>query len=169
MVYPQIETPAPARPMDTYSVSTPYGVVTISEGGRKVSFELYSDVRQSRHNTALFAYLQQLKKQGVSQFNVSHLNVPGRDRSLSLRRGKAVLDLVYVQRGKTYECELKTNREVGLDLTAIQLKEFAKYCQHLVLLVPRGSMEEMATILHMINLEQHITIQAYDSFNGDED
>lgn len=169
MEFPHIETPAPARPMDTYAISTPYGVVTISDGGRKVSFELYSDVRQSRHNTALFAYLQHLKKLGVTQFNVSHLNVPGRDRSLALRRGKAMLDLVYQFRGKTYECELKTNREVGLDLTAIQLKEFVKYCQHLVLLVPRGSMEEMTTILNMINLEHRITIQPYDSFNGEED
>jgi hypothetical protein len=154
--------------MDTYTVSTPYGTVTISEGGRKVSFELYSDIRQSRHNTALFAYLQRLIKQGVTQYNTDHLNLSGRDRSLTLRRGKAKLDLVYSYKGKTYECELKTNREIGLDITAQQLKEFVKYCQHLVLLVPRGSMEEMATILHMINLDHQIAIQPYDMLE-DED
>ncbi len=168
MVYPEIETPAPQRPMDTYTVSTPYGTVTISDGGRKITFELYSDIHQSRHNTALFGYLQQLKKQGVTQYNTSHLNLIGRDRSLPLKRGKARLDLVYVQNGKTYECELKTNREVGLDITAIQLKELAKYCEHLIVLVPRGSMEEMATILHMINLDHRIAIQPYDSTEDEE-
>ncbi len=151
--------------MDTYTVSTPYGTVTISDGGRTVTFELYSDIRQSRHNTALFAYLQHLKKLGVTQYNTDHLNVPGRDKRLSLTRGKAKLDLVYLQAGKTYECELKTSREIGLDLTAIQLKEFAKYCEHLILLVPRGCMEETATTLNMINLAHCIAIQPYDDFD----
>jgi len=167
-MYPEIETPTPARPMDTYTVSTPYGTVTISDGGRKVTFELYSDIRQSRHNTALFAYLQQLKKQGVTQFNTDHLNLAGRDRTLSLTRGKAKLDLVYQLRGKTYECELKTSREIGLDLTAIQLKEFVKHCEHLIVLVPRGCLEEMATILHMINLDHHIAVQPYDAIEDEE-
>jgi len=154
--------------MDTYTVSTPYGTVTISDGGRKVTFELYSDIRQSRHNTALFAYLQQLKKQGVTRYNTDHLNLAGRDKSLSLTRGKAKLDLVYEQRGKIYECELKTSREIGLDLTARQLMEFAKYCERLIVLVPRGCIEEMATILHMINLDHRITIAPYDSFEDEE-
>ncbi|MBA7610689.1 hypothetical protein ES703_17901 [subsurface metagenome] len=167
-MYPQIETPMPHRAMDTYTVSTPYGTVTISEGGRKVTFELYSDIRQSRHNTALFAYLQQLKKRGVTQFNTDHLNLAGRDKTLSLTRGKAKLDLVYVQSGKTYECELKTNREVGLDLTAQQITELAKYCEHLIVLVPRGSMEDMATILHMINLDHRIAVQPYDELEDEE-
>lgn len=167
-MYPQIETPTPRRPMDTYTVSTPYGTVTISDGGRTVTFELYSDIRQSRHNTALFAYLQHLKKQGITQYNTDHLNVPGRDKRLSLTRGKAKLDLVYLQAGKTYECELKTSREIGLDLTAIQLKEFAKYCEHLIVLVPRGCIEEMSTILHMINLDHRITIQPYDDFDRED-
>ena len=167
-MYNQMEKATPQRPMDTYTVSTPYGTVTISDGGRKVTFELYSDIHQSRHNTALFGYLQQLKKQGVTQYNTSHLNLVGRDRTLSLKRGKAKLDLVYVQRGKTYECELKTNREIGLDITAQQLTELAKYCEHLIVLVPRGSMEEMSTILNMINLDHKVAIQPYDSYEDEE-
>jgi len=168
MVYQQIETPMPARPMDTYTVSTPYGIVTISDGGRTVTFELYSDIRQSRHNTALFTYVQHLLKTGLTRFNTDHLKVPGRDRTLSLTRGKAKLDLAYIKNGKLYECELKTSREIGLDLTAIQLKEFVKYCERLILLVPRGCIEEMSTILHMINLDRQIAIQPYDSLE-DED
>lgn len=166
-MYPEIQTPAPARPMDTYTVSTPYGIVTITEGGRKVSFELYSDIRQSGHSKALFVYLERLKKQGVTRFNTDHLNIIGRDKSLALRRGKAKLDLVYLYNEKLYECELKTNREIGLDITAIQLKELVKYTERLILLVPRGSIEEMNTILGMINLKRHISIQPYDSLDGD--
>lgn len=168
MVYTEIQTPAPTRAMDTYTVSTPYGTVTISEGGRKVTFELYSDIHQSRHNQALFTYLEHLKKQGVTNYNTDHLNILGRDKSLSLRRGKAKLDLVYRHQGKLHECELKTNREVGLDLTAVQLKELVKYCEHLTVLVPRGSTEDMQTILTMLNLDHQIAIQPYDSFEDDD-
>ncbi|GAI71583.1 unnamed protein product [marine sediment metagenome] len=69
----QMEQPAPGRPMDTYTVSTPFGTVIISNGGRNVAFELYSDIRQSRHNQALFTYIQHLQKQGVTQFNNDHI------------------------------------------------------------------------------------------------
>jgi len=167
-MYNRIEKAAPNRPMDTYTVSTPFGTVIITDGGRKVAFELYSDIRQSRHNQALFGYLLQLQKQGVTQFNIDHIAVEGRDRRLSLIRGKSRLDLVYLLNGKTYECELKTSREVGLDLTAQQLKELVKHCEHLTVLVPRGCIEEMNTILHMINLDGHVTIQPYDGFDTEE-
>jgi len=167
-MYDHIETPTPARPMDTYSVSTPYGIVVISDGGRRIAFELYSDVRQSRHNAALFTYVQQLKKRGVTRFNTDHLHLTGRDRTLALTRGKAKLDLVYEFKGKIYECELKTNREIGLDITAQQLTEMAKHCTRFIVLVPRGSMEDMATILHMINLDQHVAIEPYDAVEGEE-
>jgi len=162
-MYNQMEKPAPARPMDTYTISTPFGTVIISDGGRRVAFELYSDIRQSRHNQALFTYIQQLGKRGVTQFNTDHITIAGRDKRLSLTRGKAKLDLVYVHEGRTYECELKTSREIGLDITAQQLREFAKHCERLIVLVPRGCIEEMSTILHLINLNQHITIEPYDS------
>jgi len=167
-MYQQIEKAAPQRPMDTYTVSTPFGTVIISDGGRKVSFELYSDIRQSRHNQALFTYIQQLQKRGVTQFNTDHIAIAGRDRRLSLNRGKARLDLVYIYEGKTYECELKTSREIGLDLTAQQLREFVKHCERLIVLVPRGCTEEMATILTIINLRQAVTIQPYNGFEDEE-
>lgn len=164
----QVRLDQPHAPMDAYSLSTPFGTVTISEGGRRVTFDLYSDVRQSRHNVALFGYIQQLKKMGVTQFNTDHIQVVGRDRRLSLNRGKAKLDLVYYWRGKIYECELKTNREIGLDITARQLTEFAKHCENLILLVPRGSLEEAATIVNLINLDHHLTIVPYDSSEAEE-
>ena len=167
-MYNQMERAAPGRPMDTYTVSTPFGTVIISEGGRKVAFELYSDIKQSRHNQALFTYLQQLQKRGITQFNTDHITIAGRDKRLSLTRGNARLDLVYIHQGKTHECELKTSREIGLDITAQQLRELAKHCEHLIVLVPRGKMEEMSTILHMINLDRHITIEAYDNSDNED-
>ena len=167
-MYNQMQKPAPARPMDTYTVSTPFGTVIISDGGRKVAFELYSDIRQSRHNTALFTYIQQLQKRGMTQFNTDHISIAGRDRRYSLARGKAKLDLVYVSNGTTHECELKTSREIGLDITAQQLTELAKHCEHLIVLVPRGCIDEMKTILEMINLATFITITPYDSSEDEE-
>jgi len=167
-MYEQIEKEAPRRPMDTYTVSTPFGTVIISDGGRKVAFELYSDIRQSRHNQALFTYIQRLQKRGVTQFNTDHISIAGRDKRLTLTRGKSKLDLVYVHNGKTYECELKTSREIGLDITANQLREFARHCEHLIVLVPRGCTEDMAAILQIINLDSRISIQPYDALE-DED
>lgn len=165
----EISLEAPHAAMDSYSISTPFGTVTISQGGRRITFDLYSDVRQSRHNVALFVYVQQLRKQGVTQFNTDHIKIVGRDRLLPLARGKAKLDLVYYWKGKLYECELKTSREIGLDITAVQLTEFAKYCENLVLLVPRGCLEDAATITNMINLDHRLTIVPYDAFEDEEE
>lgn len=159
-----ISEEVPHAAMDTYQLSTPYGTVTISEEGRRVTFDLYSDIRQSQHEIALFAYLQKLKKMGVTQYNTDHIRVIGRDRTLSLTRGKTKLDLVYMWRGKIHECELKTSREIGLDRTAQQLMEMAKHSENLILLVPRGCLEEAATILAMINLDHHVTIAPYDAY-----
>lgn len=162
MSYDAITYKQPGRRGDTYAVSTPYGVVYISDSGRKITFQLHDDVRESIHNKALFSYVQQLRSRGILKFNVAHLDLPGLDKTLDLHRGKAILDLAYEHRGKLYECELKTNREIGLDRTIEQLTEFTKYCHNLILLVPRGSMEEMRTILTMVNLVDRITIDCYD-------
>lgn len=159
----------PTRFTDTYSLATPYGTVTVSQGGRQVTFELYSDVRQSMHNSALFAYLQHLRQHGVNRFNTDHIHINGRDRTLALDRGKAKLDLVYEERGKLIECELKTRRELGLETTAQQLQEFVRRCERLHLLVPRGCLDEAATILGMLNIDQKITIEQYDFLIEEED
>ena len=146
---------------DTYAVSTPFGVVYIADSGRKITFQLHDDVRESSHTKALFGYVQQLRKRGIVKYNVAHLDLPGLDKSLNLRRGKAILDLVYEHRGKLYECELKTHREIGLDRTAQHLTELARHSQNLIVLVPRGGMEEMTTILTMINLRDRIAVDSY--------
>src|SRR3972149_10025276 len=161
--------PEPEKgPQDTYSLATPYGIVTISNGGRRVEFELFSDVKQSVHNTALFGYLQRLRQCGITRYNSDHVYIRGRDRTLDLTRGKARLDLAYEDKGRIMECELKTRRELGLETTAIQLKEFVKHCEHLQLLVPRGCLEEAATILGMLNMDSRVTIVPYDYVEGSD-
>jgi len=162
-----IQTPGEA--MDETAISTPFGTVVISKGGRQITFNLYSDVRQSRHNVALFGYVQRLVKGGITRFNTDHIKVVGRDRTLSLARGKAKLDLVYLRKGKVYECELKTSREIGLDVTAIQLTELCRHVDDLILLVPRGCLEEADAITKLINIRHQVTIEAYDDEGEDED
>jgi hypothetical protein len=162
-----IETPHAA--MDEYSISTPFGTITLSNGGRSVQYELYSDIRQSTHNVALFKYVQTLMKQGVTRFNTDHIRIVGRDRSLSLTRGKAKLDLVYFKKDRFVECELKTSREIGLDVTHRQLVELCHHVDRLTLLVPRGRLEEATTIVGLIQLSHKITIVAYDDVDEDEE
>lgn len=168
MVYDEIKFNQRGRRGDTTAVSTPYGVVYIEESGRKITFQLHEDVRESQHSRALFGYVQSLRKRNILKYNVAHLDLPGLDRTLDLKRGKAILDLAYEHRGRLYECELKTHREIGLDRTATQLTELSRYCQNLVVLVPRGAQEEMATILHMINLADRITLDCYDGYEDEE-
>lgn len=161
-------TPQLQKPQEAYTLSTPYGLVTIADNGRKVIFELHSDIRQSIHNTALFNYVQRLKLQGVTRWNTDHLHITGADRTMNLNRGKAKLDLVYEHRGKIIDCELKTTREIGLEVTARQLTELVKHCQPLHLLVPRGCLQDAASILTMLNIDRKVTIEAYDSLESDD-
>ncbi|MDD5488951.1 MAG: hypothetical protein PHH49_08365 [Candidatus Omnitrophica bacterium] len=154
---------------DTYTLSTPYGIVSVSQAGRRISFELFTDVRESMHHKALFHYCQSLKKRGITRYNVAHLHLPDTDRSINLKRGSAYLDLAYYHRGILFECELKTNREIGLDRTASQLKELSKHCENLRVLVPTGSMADMATILHMIHLDQKISVDTYEYTDEEPD
>lgn len=158
----------PGAKMDEYSIPTPYGTVTITRGGRRITYDLFPDVRQSRHSVALFSYVEQLIKSGVTRFNADHISMLGRDRTLSLTRGKAKLDLVYYQKKKFYECELKTSREIGLDVTAIQLTELCRHVDDLTLLVPGGRLEEADTICKLINIRHQVTLVPYDGVGDDE-
>jgi len=145
-------------------LSTPYAVVSVSQDGRRFTIQLWEDVRQSIHNKALFSYYQQLVKRGVLKVNCDHLDLRALDRSLDLARGKARLDLAYIHRGKLHEVELKTHREVGLDRTRIQLTELAPHCENLIVVVPRQDMEDMLTILAMIQLDKKVTVDTYEIY-----
>jgi hypothetical protein len=145
-----------------YQVSTPYAMISIAEDGRKITIELWPDVRQSIHHKALFSYYQQLTRKGVLQINVDHLDIAGLDKSLDLKRGKAKLDMVYIHRSQLHEVELKTHREVGLDVTRLQLMELVKHCSNLIIVVPRRDMENMRTILTMLKLQDKAKVDCYE-------
>ena len=145
-----------------YQVSTPYGIVSIAESGRRITFQLWHDVRESMHDKALFSYYQILRRRGIVQINLDHLEIPGLDRRLPLKRGRAILDLVYTHRGRLYEVELKTHREVGLDITARQIEELATHCENLTLVVPRRDTEDMHTILTMMGLDKLISLDTFE-------
>jgi hypothetical protein len=145
-----------------YSISTPYGVVTVSADGRRVTFQLYEDVRESIHSKALFSYYQTLRKKGVLQINLDHLDLPDLDKSLDLMRGKNRLDMVYIHRGRIHEVELETHRQIGIDQTRKQLQEFVKHCENLIVVVPRRDLENAYTIVDLIGLKGKLTIDTYE-------
>jgi hypothetical protein len=157
------------RKAEGYSLSTPFGVLSITNDGRRLTFDLYDDVRQSVHNKALFSYYQQLTKQGVSQINVAHLALTGLDKSLKLNRGQTILDMAYIHRGHLVEVELKTRREVGLDRTRLQLQEMVKHCENLVVVVPRRSIEEMHQVLALTGLTGKVKVDSYELYEDETD
>lgn len=152
-----------------YQVSTPYGTISITQDGRRITFQFYEDVRQSIHHKALFSYYQQICRRDPSAINVDHLDLADLDRSLDLKRGRARLDMVYILKGQIHEVELKTHREVGLDRTSTQLIEMSRYCQNLTIVVPRRDMENARTILAMIGLDKRVAIDSYELLEDEED
>lgn len=150
-----------------YSISTPYGVITVTNDGRRVIFDLYDDVRQSVHNKALFSYYQTLIRKGITDINVAHLNITGLNKRIKLNRGQAVLDMAYKQRGHLVEVELKTRREVGLDRTRTQLQEMVRHCENLVVVVPRQQMEDMHQILVLTGLEKQVKVDTYELYEDE--
>lgn len=156
------------RQVQGYQIATPFGLVTVSEDGRRLTFALWEDIHQSTHHRALFSYYQQLIKRGLTVVNVAHLDLPNLDRSQPLRRGKAIIDLLYEREGRLHEVELKTHREVGLDVTARQLDELAHNCENLTVVVPRRDVENMRTILGLIGIEKLVTIDTYELSDEDE-
>lgn len=157
------------RQADGYKIGTPYGILSVSQDGRRVVFQLWDDVRQSIHNKALFSYYQRLINQGITKINVDHLDLPGLDRSMDLHRGGAKLDIVYINKGRTIEVELKTHREVGIDRTRLQLAEMVPHCENLIIAVPRQDQENMREILTLIGLEKQVTVDSYDLYENESE
>jgi len=166
------QRPPPANPMhqalDTFSLATPYGVVTINNRGRTITFTLYDDIRHSEHNIALYNYIQQLNRKGITKFNNDHIAIPGANRTYNLVRGKARLDAVYYHQGKIHEVELKTPQQLGSERTHKQLVELAKYCSNLTLVVKREDQEEAATIVNMVGLATQIKVDTYEIYEEED-
>lgn len=145
----------------TITIATPYGQILVSDQGRTITFKLFSDLRQSEHNFYLFNYSQNIINQGVDKFNVDHIIVPGANSAITLKRGKAKLDMVYYRGVKIYEIELKTAGHLGHDSTRTQLTEMSRHCKNLILAVPDYLRDEAEQILTMLNLYQTIKVDTY--------
>jgi len=155
--------------LDQYSIATPYGSLTIANKGRRITFEIFDDIRQSEHNIALYNYVQQLKRNGITKFNNDHISIPGANRTYNLARGRARLDLVYYHQAKIYEVELKTSQQIGSDRTHRQLIELDKHCHNLILVVKRQEMEEARTILNMIGLATRVKVDSYEIYEEEDE
>jgi len=134
------------------ALSTPYGIVYIRNNGREITFRIYDSITQNEHNKRLFNYARWLKDQGIERINCDHIYFDWLDRTLDLRRGTRELDIVYMKGSRIYECELKTSREIWLDVTAQQLKEFERHCENLIVLVQRADMETARQLFKTLNL-----------------
>jgi len=145
----------------TITIATPYGQVLITDNGRTITFKLFSDLRQSEHNFYLFNYAQNIINQGVDRFNVDHIIIPTANSQVTLKRGKARLDMVYFREGKIYEVELKTAGHLGQDSTRTQLTELSTHCKNLILAVPDFLRDEAEQILSMLNLYHTIKVDTY--------
>lgn len=154
--------------LDTFSLATPYGVVSITNRGRTITFSLYDDIRHSEHNIALYNYIQQLKRRGVTKFNSDHIAVPGANRSYNLLRGRGKLDAVYYHQGRIHELELKTTQQLGSERTHKQLIELAKHCANLILVVKRADYDEATTILNMVGLATQIKVDTYEIYEEED-
>jgi len=146
---------------NTITIATPYGQILVSDQGRTITFKLFSDLRQSEHNFYLFNYAQDIINQGVDKFNVDHVSMPTANSQITLKRGKARLDMVYYRGAQIYEVELKTAGHLGYDSTRVQLTELSKHCRNLILAVPDYLRDEAEQILSMLNLYQTIKLDTY--------
>jgi len=149
-------------PGDAYTISTPYGQVIISDHGRSVTFSIWDDVKQSEHNAALFRYVEHLHQSGIDRINADHISLPYLHPEIPLARGDRKLDVVYYKGPRIFECELKTRRELGLDVTARHLRDLVKRCENLIVLVPQDELEEARTIIEIIELTGKIIIETYE-------
>jgi hypothetical protein len=134
------------------ALSTPYGVVYIRNKGREITFKLHDSISQNIHNKVLFNYVAELHRQGIADINCDHVYFDYLKRGISLKRSSRILDIVYFKKGEIYECEVKTTREIWLEHTAQQLKDFEKTCQNLIMLVPRSEMETTRQLLQSLKL-----------------
>jgi hypothetical protein len=121
-------------------ISTEYVTVTVTEDGKEITIKLADGVKISRHQNQLRIYIEKLYSQGVKKINADQISLPYLNRGLNLIRGNRRLDLVYYKEGRIHECEFKTRRECGLDITYHQIEDMKKHCQNFILLIPQSEL-----------------------------
>lgn len=143
------------------SLETEYFTITLDGDGRGFHVRIADSIKSNPHHQALKRYFKKLVDSGITKYNVDHIGGKGRDRTLQLGRGNRRLDLVYMRDGILYECELKTPYECGLDRTWIQVREQAKHCDRLTLLVARSEITNVENIIKMVKIE-NVFVEPYD-------
>lgn len=121
-------------------ISTEYVTVTVAEDGKEINIKLADGVKISRHQNQLRSYVERLYESGVKRINADQITLPYLDKSLNLSRGNRRLDLVYYKNKRIYECEFKTRRECGLDITYNQIEDMKKHCTNFILLIPQSEL-----------------------------
>lgn len=142
-------------------IKNDYVTVSVYEDGKHIEIDIADGVKVLRHQTHLKAYVEKLWQSGITKLNADQISLPYLDKSINLKRGDKRLDLVYYKNGRIHECEFKTHRECGLDITYSQVKGQKKYCENFILLVPS---EDLIYVQDMINtLRLHgVTVTPYD-------
>jgi len=118
------------------TIVSDYFTISVYDDGKHVEIDLADGVKIQRHHKQLRAYVEKLWQSGIKKMNADQISLPYLDKGIGLVRGNRRLDLIYYKDGRIYECEFKTRRECGLDITYSQIQEQLKYCENFILLVP---------------------------------
>lgn len=142
-------------------IITDYFIITVSDEGKNINIQLQNGVKCNRHHNDLLRYVEYLYKSGVDSIRADHIDLPYFHKNINLKRGNRRLDIVYYIDGRIYECEFKTKREIGLDITYSQLKQQQQFCENLILLCPRSEMEYAQHCLNVLGITG-VTVDCWD-------
>lgn len=143
------------------TIVTEYFTISVFDDGKHIEIDLADGVKVLRHQKYLRAYVEKLYQSGIKKINADQIKLPYLDKSISLLRGNRRLDLVYYKNGRLMECEFKTKRECGLDITYNQIKEQKRHCQNFILLVPSSELIYVQDTIRLLKIKG-ITIDNYD-------
>lgn len=118
------------------TIVTEFYTISVYDEGRHIEIDVADGVKIQRHHKQLRAYVEKLWQSGIKKLNADQISLPYLDKGINLVRGDRRLDLIYYKDGRIYECEFKTRRECGLEITFQQVAEQSKYCENFILLVP---------------------------------
>lgn len=146
---------------DSIKFDFEFGEIEFDPDYRGFHFRLDDGIKTNPHHKELRKYMNKLIKEGVTRYNVDHVSIGGRDKSISLNRGNRRIDLAYWQDGTFYECELKTAYEIGLNRIWDQIREQSKNCERLTLLVPSSEVANAESLVRMQKL-LNVYVQSYE-------
>lgn len=142
-------------------IKTDYGTLTIYQSGRSIQWDINPNIKAPEHHNALRRYVEKLHDEGIENINCDHVTYPWINKQLPLARGNRRLDIVYYDRGRIFEVELKPARDVGINRTYVQLKEMMQHCENLIFLVPTSHKQVAEENIRLMKLNR-VTVDTYD-------